>query len=98
MIRREPTKRGDKVHVTFELPDDGGDSEIFLVGDFNGWSESETPLRRKDGVRKASLTLVADRRYAFRYLRDGKWFNDETADGYEPNDYGETNSVLELGS
>lgn len=96
MIRREPTKKGDKVHVTFELPDDDDDSEIFVVGDFNGWSAGETPLRRRNGVRSASMTLVADRRYAFRYFRNGKWFNDQDADGYEPNEYGETNGILDL--
>ncbi len=96
MIRRELTKKGDKVRVTFELPDDHEEGDVFVVGDFNGWSAGETPLRRRDGLRTASLTLVADRRYAFRYYRNGKWFNEESADGYEPNAYGETNSIIDL--
>jgi hypothetical protein len=35
--------------------------------------------------------------YRFRYVLDGNiWVNDNDADGYSPNDYGEANSVLIL--
>ena len=94
MIHRQRTKRGDQVKVTFEVPDDGPTS---VVGDFNAWNPGANPLRPKDGTRAVSLTLAAGRRYAFRYLRDdGRWFNDESADAVEPNQYGEENSVLDL--
>lgn len=96
MIRREATKKGDKVKVTFELPDDANGGDVFVAGDFNAWSPGQTPLRRKNGVRTASLTLVAGRRYAFRYYRDGRWFNDDDADAYQPNEFGDANSVLDL--
>lgn len=95
MIRREPTKRGDKVRVTFLLADNGG-GDLFVAGDFNAWSAGATLLRLRDGVRTASLVLVAGRRYAFRYHQDGRWFNDEDADGYEPNEFGEKNGILDL--
>jgi hypothetical protein len=49
-------------------------------------------------MRAASLTLVGGRRYAFRYCQDGKWFDDENADGYEPNEFGERNGILDLTS
>ena len=95
MIHRQPTKRGDQVRVTFEVPDE--EQPIYVVGDFNAWSPRATLLRPKEGVRTASLTLAAGRRYTFRYLRaDGHWFNDDRADDYEPNQYGEENSVLDL--
>ena len=96
MIRREPTKSGDKARVTFELPNNDDDGEVFVVGDFNAWSVGETPLRRRGDIRTASLILVTGRRYAFRYWHNGKWFNDEQADGYEPNEFGETNGILDL--
>lgn len=93
MIRREPTKKSDKVKVTFVLPDHEGD--VFVAGDFNAWSVGRTPLRRRGGVWMASLTL-ADRRYAFRYYQRGQWFNDEDADGYEWNEFGDKNAILDL--
>jgi hypothetical protein len=97
MIRKEPTRRRDKVTVTFVLDDQGDEGEVYVAGDFNTWSLGATPLRRRDGVRTASLTLVAGRRYAFRYYQDGRWFNDEDADGYVLNEFGESNGVLDLG-
>lgn len=53
-------------------------------------------LRRREEVRSASLTLSTGRRYAFRYYRDGRWFNDDHADSYESNAYGERNCILDL--
>lgn len=96
MIRREPTKRGDKVKITFVLPDQGHDADVFVAGDFNAWSVGETPLRRRSGIRTASLMLVAGRRYAFRYCQDGRWFNDEDVDGFERNEFGDKNGILDL--
>jgi 1,4-alpha-glucan branching enzyme len=97
LIRREPTKRGDMVKVTFELPADAGD--VFVVGDFNSWCVGETPLKLRAGsdVRSASLTLAAGRRYAFRYYVDGHWFNEVDADDEVPNPHSGTDSVIDLG-
>ena len=106
MILREPTRRGDQVKVTFVLTDDeiaaaswaGGDedADVFVAGDFNSWNPGATLLRRRKQTRRASLTLAAGRRYAFRYYRQGHWFNDQDADGYERTEYGEKNCVLDL--
>lgn len=106
MILREPTKKGDKVKVTFLLSDeelevfgsDGSDEEtdVFVAGDFNSWNPGVTRLRPRGTVRSASLTLAAGRRYAFRYYRQGEWFNDQHADDFEPNGYGEKDCILDL--
>lgn len=96
MILREPTKKGDKVKVTFLLPEDGQPGDIFVAGDFNSWNPGETLLKARDDVRSASLILTTGRRYAFRYYRNGEWFDDEKADAYEPNDHGEMNCIVDL--
>lgn len=96
MILREPSRKGDKAKVTFVLPDDGNPEEVFVAGDFNSWNPGATLLRRRGEVRSASLTLSTGRRYAFRYYRGGRWFNDEDADDYETNDYKEKNCILDL--
>lgn len=96
VIRREPTKRGDMVRVTFELPVEVGD--VSVVGDFNSWNVGETPLKPRAGseVRSASMMLAAGRRYAFRYYADGQWFNEPDADDEVPNPHSGTDSVLDL--
>ena len=76
MITKEPTRRGDKVKVTFVIPDSDRGGHAFVAGDFNAWSIGATPMRRRQGVRTASLMPVAGRRYGFRYYQDGVWFTD----------------------
>lgn len=96
MILLEPTRKGDKVKVTFALPVDEEEGDIFVAGDFNAWNPGATRLRRQGSMRRASLTLSAGRRYAFRYYRNGHWFNDDGADGYEINEYGQRNGIVDL--
>lgn len=98
MIRREPTKKGDMVKVTFELPADPQGPDVFVVGDFNSWCVGEMPLKLRAGsdMRSASLTLAAGRRYAFRYYAEGHWFNEPDADDEVPNPHSGTDSVIQL--
>jgi 1,4-alpha-glucan branching enzyme len=65
-----------------------------VVGDFNDWSTTATPLNLSEEGWCVSLELDAGRSYQYRYLVDGKWFNDWKADGYEPNEHGGDNSVV----
>jgi 1,4-alpha-glucan branching enzyme len=97
MIDREPAKGGDEVKVTFSLPTDGSENRTAVVGDFNDWDPLATPLQRRRGELRASVSLAPGRRYAFRYLAEGgRWFNDEAADDYQPNAYGGSDCVLDL--
>jgi hypothetical protein len=53
-------------------------------------------VRSKDGSLKVALELKAGREYQYRYLLDGKtWENDFQADKYVPSPYGACeNSVV----
>ncbi|MFP4473937.1 MAG: isoamylase early set domain-containing protein [Desulfatibacillaceae bacterium] len=87
--------------TTFELPKDAvsGDPAVFLVGDFNAWSKTATPMKRlKNGQYKATVDLEAGRSYRFRYLiGEDQWENDWEADRYEPSPYtGADNSVVQV--
>ena len=84
--------------VTFELPAGVAASEAHVCGEFNDWSPTATPMkRRKDGVFAATVTLETGRRYRFRYLLDGGgWENDWAADDYVPNEFGGEDSVIEV--
>lgn len=98
MIRKEPSDKPGKVLVTFELPSAIWADQVHLSGEFNDWSQSETPLQpgRHDGTWRVTLELDAGRRYQFRYLVNRTdWHNDWSADDYVPNGYGGDNSVVD---
>lgn len=84
--------------VTFTLPATVGAATAQLCGDFNDWNPDSEPMKRaKDGSFKLVMTLPAQHTYRYRFLLDGaRWENDWDADRYEPNEFGEDDSVLEL--
>ena len=95
MIKRSPGKNGT-VKVQFVLPEERLTGSVSVVGEFNDWNPRATPLRKRtNGTRSASVTLEKGRSYAFRYLGEGgHWYDEETADSAQPNDYGTWNSVF----
>ena len=100
-IRKQFLKSRPVCKVTFDIPQTvGNDAEdAHVVGEFNDWSPSETPMRRlKDGTFRATVELSAGRTYQFRYLLgNAHWENDPDADGYLPTPFGDShNSVIHL--
>ena len=98
MLKKTLNQSGKTCRVTFTVPAEIGAQEVHLCGEFNDWSETSHPLkRRKDGRFSGTLTLETGRDYRFRYLLDGeRWENDEAADTYTPNPYGGDDSVIQL--
>ncbi len=86
------------VKVTFALPVSETPEAVSVCGDFNGWDPLAHPLKKRaNGTRSVSLDLPPGR-YAFKYLSgSGTWFTDPEAHAHEANEYGETNSIIELG-
>ena len=86
----------NKCKVTFTLPKEISAESAFLVGSFNGWSKTATPLKQlKSGVWKVAVNLDKDREYQFRYFINGaEWHNDWEADAYVPNNVDGDNSVV----
>lgn len=100
MIRKQAKRGGGPVKLTFSIPVERVDGKkLSVVGEFNDWDPTATPLRKRGDIFFASVTVEPGRRYAFRYYRengeDGAWFNDESADDYEPNEFGGHNCVVE---
>ena len=93
-------KRGiglGKVEVTFRLPSGVPFERVHVVGDFNGWSRTATPMCPDGDGLIARVVCDAGVRYQYRYLADGhRWANDWQADDYIPNQFGGEDSVLDL--
>ena len=73
--------------------------QVALVGDFNGWSPSATPLvgEGTDGVWTASVPLPAGR-HEYAFIVDGeRWVSDPYANTVN-DEFGTSSSVLRVGS
>jgi len=82
-----------KVNFTFSAPEA---KNVFLTGDFNGWSTYSHPLKKNTkGMWKISINLTPDR-YEYRFLVDGIWQNDPKCTTFTPNPFGGENCVLVL--
>lgn len=98
LVRREATGGGDQIRVMFEVALGEHSGPLAVVGDFNGWDPTATPFTKRSGLSQATVVVDGGRRYLYRYFAadDGRWFNNQDADGYEPNRLGGDNSVLDL--
>ncbi len=101
MLKKKYLKSRKISKVTFEvpvqeLPVEDEDAAVHLLGDFNDWDPSATPMKYlKKGVFQAVIELEPGRDYQFRYLINGDtWCNDWAADDYVVGDYGTDNSVV----
>ena len=95
MIKKTADKN-NKVKVTFSLPYSEGQAPVSVVGDFNQWDPASHKLaKRNNGTCSVSVVLEPGQRYRFRYYsEDGRWINDEAADGYEASEHASENCIL----
>jgi len=78
-------------------------SRVCLVGSFNAWNGTATPMRRtRGGGWKVVLHLAAGH-YEYKYLVDGEWRREPECEDEDvvcphcvPNEYGTMNCVLDL--
>jgi 1,4-alpha-glucan branching enzyme len=95
MIHKQPSPVPGSIRIVFELPPFLWADHIAVVGDFNRWCPTATPMQQDlDGVWRAVVDLPQGSRYEFRYLVDGAWLTDAHADGYVANAYGSDNSLV----
>lgn len=97
MPRKTYYKNGNTAKVTFELPQEVNAKKVCLLGEFNDWDEKSHVLKkRKDGRFSITVTLKKGE-WQYRYRLDNdRWENDWDADGYVPNEFGTSNSVVQI--
>lgn len=98
-IKKEYPRNKKICRVTFEVPEfvGNGAQKACVVGEFNNWSITATPMRRgRNGLFSATLDLQKGHEYQFRYLVDEDlWENENEADKVAPTPFGNAlNSVI----
>lgn len=88
------TAGSGNVRVTFWMPKEIRATTFYVVGEFNNWDKTATPMQQTQKGWVASVELEPNRAYQYRFLVDGRWVNDWSADQYVPNEFGGDNSVV----
>jgi 1,4-alpha-glucan branching enzyme len=98
MLKKSYAKTGKSCRVTFRLPASSAGKTAVLCGEFNDWDQkAQTMKRLKDGSFSTTVSLSPGSSYRFRYLVDGRrWENDWEADGYVSNEYGTEDSLVKV--
>ena len=66
-----------------------------MVCENNDWEPVTMKQAKKAGPFKVKIRLPKNGEFQFRYfVDDSYWANDESADAYWPNEFGDTNSVV----
>jgi chromosome partitioning protein len=70
-------------------------SRVAVAGDFNGWSDSASPMQLRNDRWVIRLPLNPGR-YRYRLVVDGRWVTDGRNQFVEVNEFGELNNILEV--
>jgi hypothetical protein len=88
-----PRARGGRVLFRVEAPED---ATVTLVGDFNGWNPTATPLAYAGrGVWEADVPL-APGEYEYKYVVNGRWLLDRSNPDEVSGEDGSIRSRLEV--
>jgi hypothetical protein len=92
-------RSSDTVHVVRFVFLDSNAKQIALVGDFNGWAASETPLVARDGTGMWTVSVVLrPGRHEYAFVIDGKrWAADPFA-LTTTDEFGTKSSIVSVGS
>ena len=94
MLKKRFFKTKTECEVVFELSPKGA-QQVELVCEVNEWEPIEMKKNRQ-GAFRTKLRFPREKRFQFRYLVDrSDWVNDEDADGYQPNQFGGKNGILD---
>lgn len=73
-------------------------ARVSVVGDFNDWNESATPMVRSAGGGLWTLTLpLPAGRHTYAFVADGQWTADPSAPLAPDDGFGHANSVVLVG-
>ncbi|MGO9246113.1 MAG: protein kinase domain-containing protein [Verrucomicrobiia bacterium] len=89
-----PKVRMYNVEFTITAPDA---HIVRLAGEFNNWSPTATPMRKRPNGTWAATMQLAAGHYQYKFIVDGKWITDPENPTQVPDPYGNYNSVVDIG-
>lgn len=96
MIQKTYLKTKDYCKVKFSFNPENAET-VEILGLNSDWENAVIMSKKKDGSFAIEVNLPKDSTHQFKYfVNQAEWLNDETADSFEPNEYGNTNSVIAI--
>ena len=93
MPKKEQKEKLKKRRVTFSF-DAPKAKEVILMGDFNNWQGKPLLMKMNQLGIWQKIVMLYPKRYEYRFLVDGQWFNDPLNDQTCPNCFGSQNNVI----
>ena len=72
-------------------------SQVFLVGDFNGWDKQANPMHKDSNGSWRTILDLPIGKYEFKFVVDGEWRESLEDELSTPNKYGTFNNVVNVG-
>ena len=86
-------KNGDVTFIFKGYPDS---RQVYLAGDFNGWSPKKKRMSKyRDGTFRAKVALKPGA-YQYKFVADGVWMIDPEAQQQVPDPFGGANSLISI--
>jgi 1,4-alpha-glucan branching enzyme len=94
LVRCKPP-RIENGRLLFVFHDDDAKS-VSVAGDFNGWSQFATPLKRNgSGLWSTEIVVPGTGRFEYKFIVNGqRWIEDPSNGMKAPDNYGGLNSVF----
>jgi len=81
--------------VLFSFKAPAGTMAVYLAGEFNGWRPDLDLMGDDDGDGTWTITYPLDPgTYQYKFVADGRWFQDPNNPKAAPDGFGGNNSVL----
>lgn len=80
-------------NYTFRLKNYSSAKNVFLAGDFNGWSPNAYPMK-KEGDEWVMQVHLSPGKHLYKFVADGNWIIDPNNELWEENEHGTGNSIV----
>ena len=96
MIQKTYFKTKDYCKVKFVFSADNAET-VEVLGLNSDWENSVIMSKKKDGSFTCDVSLPKNSQHQFKYrVNETEWLNEPEADSEQPNEFGDSNSVINL--
>ncbi len=96
MITKTYFKTKDYCKVKFSFTPEQAET-VEILGLNSDWEKGVFMSKKKDGSFSTEVSLPKNSRHEFKYRIDNAtWLNETAADAQQPNEFGGSNSIIEL--